>query len=98
MWSVPVDLTWTTERRPTRSGSHTVELSSTFTFVMHTRTLTWETVRASGTVGSMTLGDEPGELNEERLWHDENRLVMWTWTGDGDDAGDGGDGGDGGLG
>jgi hypothetical protein len=94
MWTVPVDLTWTTEGRPVRSREHVVELSSTFKFVSHLRTQTWSTVRAAGTVGTMVLGDEPGELNEERLWHDEHRFLIWTRPGDGDGDGDGG--GDGG--
>jgi hypothetical protein len=78
VWTVPVDLSWTTEGKPVRSTSHVVELSSEFNFVSHQRARTWSTVHASGTVGSLVLGDEPGELNEERLWHDDNRFLIWS--------------------
>lgn len=76
-WTAPVDLTWTTEGRPERTRSHVVELSSTFRFVAHEQVQTWQVVTARGTVGSMVVGDEEGELNEQRLWHSDGRFVVW---------------------
>jgi hypothetical protein len=99
-WTAPVDLSWRTEGEREQTTSHTVELTPAFRFVMHQRTDTWPTVLSAGTVGTLVLGDEAGELNEERLYMEDSRYVVWSRSGGVDDDGDGGDGdgGDGGDG
>lgn len=76
-WTVPVDLTWTTEGAPERTHDHVVELSSTFRFVAHEQLRTWAVVTAGGRLGSLVVGDEAGEITEQRLWHADRKFVLW---------------------
>lgn len=75
--TLPVDLTWTTEGAPERTHDHVVELSSTFRFVAHEQLRTWPVLTAGGTVGSLVVGDEAGEVTEQRLWHADRKFVIW---------------------
>lgn len=93
VWTAPVDLRWTAEGEAVRTRTWTNQVSESARTVSRTRTLTWETVVVRGSVGSMVLGDEPGELDEERLWETETRHLRVTRPGDeppSDDPGNGG--------
>lgn len=93
VWTAPVDLRWTAEGEPVRTRSYTDVVAGSTRTVTRTRTLTWDTVDVQGSVGSMVLGDEPGELDEERLWETESRHLRVTRPGDeppSDDPGNGG--------
>lgn len=77
VFTMPVDLVWTADGKPVRTHDHSKYLSATTRSIFHLQTTTWSPVRVSGTVGTLVLGDEPGELNEQRLRQDEYRLFTW---------------------
>ncbi len=74
--TLPVNLRWTAEGKPVRTVSYHKDFSKASKQVVHVRTLTWPTVEVTGTVGSLVVGDEPGEIQFRQLTHEKTRVIV----------------------
>ncbi|EYR63393.1 hypothetical protein N866_01005 [Actinotalea ferrariae CF5-4] len=72
-----VDARWTSDGTPLRSRVHHSDLSPTAKVQVHQQGRTWSGLGATGTVGGLALGDEPGEVTEHGLWSTDSRYFFW---------------------
>jgi hypothetical protein len=86
---LPVDVRWSSDGSVIRERVHHSDLSPTAKVKVHQQGRTWAGLTATGTVGDLVLGDEPGEVTEHGLWSADTRYFFWQRGGDGppDDGG-----------
>lgn len=87
-----VDVRWTSDGTAVRTGAHHRDLSPTTKSIVHERALTWNGLGAEGVLGSLVLGDEPGEITEADLWVEDGRYFLWQRGSDVPPDDDGGGG------
>lgn len=76
-----VDLTWTSEGRPTSERDTGVSGTPRQWLRHHVVTTTWNGVATTGTVGGLVLGDVAGDVNESKVFAVDGRTVSRTGGG-----------------